>query len=103
MEKFSSKGFKRRATIKISRVFVCMCVLVCAASLGVEPVDKDVMKRPPRRPDSSMITLPLLFQIISTAVIIVLGTLYVFWKEVGVVTEYRMGGWSVWLAQKFSK
>ena len=95
MEKSSSKGFKRRATIEVSRMFVC------AASLGVEPVDKDVMKRPPRRPDSSMITLPLLFQIISTAVIIVLGTLYVFWKEVGVVTEYRMGGWSVWFAQKF--
>ncbi len=56
---------------------------VCVCSLGVEPVDKDVMKRPPRKPDDSMITLPLLAQIIATAFIIVSGTLYVFWKEVG--------------------
>ena len=50
-------------------------------------MDKDVMKRPPRSPGGSMITLTLLAQILSTAFIIVAGTLYVFWKEV-----YR---WSV--------
>lgn len=48
----------------------------------MEPVDRDVMTRPPRKVNDRMITLPLLAQICSTAAIIVLGTLYVFQKEV---------------------
>lgn len=52
-----------------------------AQSLGVEPVDKDVMQRPPRKSCDRMLTLPLLLQIFCTASIIVSGTLYVFWKE----------------------
>lgn len=50
--------------------------------MGVEPVDKDVMSRPPRKANDKMITLSLLAQIVSTAMIIVAGTLYVFWREV---------------------
>ena len=51
-------------------------------SLGVEPVDKDVMTRPPRKATDRMITLPLLAQIFGAAMMIVAGTLYVFRREV---------------------
>ncbi len=51
-------------------------------SLGVEPVDRDVMKRPPRKASNPMITKFLLLQVISSAFLIVLGTLFIFWREV---------------------
>ena len=54
-------------------------------SLGVEPVDKDVMKRPPRKASKPMITKFLIFQVISSACLIVLGTLFIFWREVKAV------------------
>lgn len=57
-------------------------VLIFFYSLGVEPVDKDVMTRPPRRATDKMITLPLLAQIFGAAMMIVAGTLYVFRREV---------------------
>jgi Ca2+-transporting ATPase len=53
-----------------------------AQSLGVEPVDHDVLKQPPRKPDQSMITKSLLVNILISAFIIVSGTLYVFYSEV---------------------
>ena len=46
-------------------------------------MDPDVMARPPRKAKDPMISLPFLLQIFATAMIIVAGTLYVFWKEVG--------------------
>ncbi len=55
---------------------------LCSHSLGVEPVDKDVMARPPRKARDKMITMPLLAQIFGSAFIIVAGTLWVFRKEV---------------------
>lgn len=55
---------------------------VCVFSLGVEPVDPDVMARPPRKAKDPMISFPFLLQTFVTAMIIVAGTLYVFWKEV---------------------
>ena len=55
-----------------------------ACSLGVEPVDQDIMSRPPRKATDRMITLPLLFQIVTTSLTIVAGTLWVFRKEVRV-------------------
>ena len=55
---------------------------VSSPSLGVEPVDKDVMSRPPRKATDRMVTLPLLFQIVTTSLTIVAGTLWVFRKEV---------------------
>jgi Ca2+-transporting ATPase len=53
-----------------------------AQSLGVEPVDKDVMHRPPRKVNDSIITWPLVGKVLTSAAIIVIGTLWVFWKEV---------------------
>ena len=52
-----------------------------AQSLGVEPVDHDVMRLPPRRADEPIITNSLLFRVVGAALIIMSGTLGVFWSE----------------------
>eukprot|EP01134_Creolimax_fragrantissima_P007600 CFRG7600T1 len=54
-----------------------------AQSLGVEPVDPDVMKRPPRALNEPIITRSLLENVILSALFIIAGTLYVFTKEMG--------------------
>ena len=51
-------------------------------SLGVEPVDHDVLKRPPRRVTEPMIDKRLIINIVTSAVVIVVGTLCVFYAEV---------------------
>lgn len=52
-----------------------------AQSLGVEPVDKDVIRQPPRSSKQSMIDRPLIINVLLSASIIVLGTLFVFQRE----------------------
>lgn len=52
-----------------------------AQSLGVEPVDRDVMKEGPRPKDGSIITRVMVQRILSSALFIVSGTLYVFYNE----------------------
>ncbi|UJR09674.1 hypothetical protein I4U23_013908 [Adineta vaga] len=52
-----------------------------AQSLGVEPVDHDVLKRPPRRVSDSMIDKKLIVNIVISATVIVVGTLCVFYAE----------------------
>ncbi|XP_048748912.2 calcium-transporting ATPase type 2C member 1-like isoform X2 [Ostrea edulis] len=52
-----------------------------AQSLGVEPVDHDVIKKPPRKVKDPIITLNLIISILISAAIIVSGTLWVFWRE----------------------
>nr|XP_020473106.1 calcium-transporting ATPase type 2C member 1 isoform X1 [Monopterus albus] len=52
-----------------------------AQSLGVEPVDKDVIRKPPRNVRDSILTRSLIVKILVSAVIIVCGTLFVFWRE----------------------
>lgn len=49
-----------------------------AQSLGVEPADKEIMKKPPRNTKEAMLSRSLLLNIILSASIIVCGTLYVF-------------------------
>lgn len=61
-------------------MFVCVCSLV---SLGVEPVDRDVIRKPPRNVGDSIITRSLIVKVLVSAFIIVCGTLFVFWREVG--------------------
>ena len=51
-------------------------------SLGVEPVDHDVLKQPPRKAKDPIITRHLLLNVLISATIIVTGTLWVFWREV---------------------
>ncbi|CAL8248628.1 unnamed protein product [Lota lota] len=52
-----------------------------AQSLGVEPVDKDVIRKPPRNVRDSIITRSLLVKVLVSAFVIVCGTLFVFWRE----------------------
>lgn len=52
-----------------------------AQSLGVEPVDHDVLKKPPRKITDSMIDKRLIINIVTSATIIVIGTLCVFYAE----------------------
>lgn len=52
-----------------------------AQSLGVEPVDPDVIRQPPRRVRDTIITKSLLIYILLSVLIIVSGTLWVFWRE----------------------
>lgn len=49
-----------------------------AQSLGVEPADPEIMKRPPRNTKQAMLSKDLLVNIVLSAGIIVCGTLYVF-------------------------
>ena len=59
-----------------------------AQSLGVEPVDHDVLRQPPRNTREPMITRSLVVSILSSAAVIIAGTLWVFYREMadGVVT-----------------
>ncbi|CAF0901739.1 unnamed protein product [Adineta ricciae] len=52
-----------------------------AQSLGVEPVDHDVLKKPPRRVSDPMIDRKLIANILTSAIVIVVGTLCVFYAE----------------------
>uniref|UniRef100_A0A8B9K768 P-type Ca(2+) transporter n=1 Tax=Astyanax mexicanus TaxID=7994 RepID=A0A8B9K768_ASTMX len=55
--------------------------LVEGLLLGVEPVDGDVIRKPPRNVRDSIITRSLIVKILASAFIIVCGTLFVFWRE----------------------
>src|ERR1700761_6832680 len=52
-----------------------------AQSLGVEPVDPAVMSRPPRPKNARVLTTPLLRRVLTSASIIMLGTLFTFIHE----------------------
>lgn len=51
-------------------------------SLGVEPVDHDVVKQRPRNVKEPMITRHLIINVLLSASIIIFGTLWVFQREV---------------------
>ena len=51
-------------------------------SLGVEPVDKDVIRQPPRKVRDPIVSKQLISRVLLNAIIIVVGTLFVFWREV---------------------
>ncbi|XP_076173184.1 secretory pathway calcium atpase [Ptiloglossa arizonensis] len=52
-----------------------------AQSLGVEPVDKDVLKQKPRNTKEPMITRHLILNVLLSAIIIIVGTLWVYNRE----------------------
>ncbi|KAF9358226.1 High affinity Ca2+/Mn2+ P-type ATPase-like protein [Mortierella sp. AD094] len=52
-----------------------------AQSLGVEPVDDDVMKKPPRARDAPILTRLLIQRVLTSAMIIVAGTMFVYVHE----------------------
>lgn len=59
-----------------------------AQSLGVEPVDPAVMTKPPRSRNDHVLTKQLIKRIVQSAAIVLVGTLWVYKKEMqdGVVT-----------------
>lgn len=54
-----------------------------AQSLGVEPVDPAVMTRPPRPKTARVLTKPLIQRVLTSALIIMVGTLIVYLREMG--------------------
>lgn len=52
-----------------------------AQSLGVEPVDPDVMTRPPRKRNAPTLTRPLIMRVLVSASIIMAGTMAVYTHE----------------------
>jgi Ca2+-transporting ATPase len=52
-----------------------------AQSLGVEVVDPAVMQRPPRRRSEDIITRPLMYRVLTSGLLILAGTMYIFIHE----------------------
>lgn len=52
-----------------------------AQSLGVEPVDHEVMNKPPRKRNDVILTRQVIKRVLQSAAMIILGTLYVFVRE----------------------
>ncbi|KAI8366229.1 PMR1-type calcium-transporting P-type ATPase [Blakeslea trispora] len=60
-----------------------------AQSLGVEPVDPEIMKKPPRSRNANILTQRLISRVLTAAVIVTLGTMFIYVSEMadGVVTN----------------
>lgn len=55
------------------------------SSLGVEPVDKDTLRQPPRKVKDMILSRALILKILLSASVIISGTFFIFWKEVRTV------------------
>lgn len=55
------------------------------SSLGVEPVDRDTLRQPPRKVKDMILSRALILKILLSASVIISGTLFIFWKEVRTV------------------
>ncbi|SSD59083.1 probable Calcium-transporting ATPase 1 [Saccharomycodes ludwigii] len=53
-----------------------------AQSLGVEPVDHEVMKKPPRRRTDKILTSAVLKRLLTSAIFIICGTVFIFVREI---------------------
>ncbi|XP_027789091.3 calcium-transporting ATPase type 2C member 2 [Marmota flaviventris] len=53
-----------------------------AQSLGVEPVDRDMLRQPPRNVRDTILSRSLILKTLLSAATIISGTLFVFWKEI---------------------
>ncbi|XP_075833558.1 calcium-transporting ATPase type 2C member 2 isoform X2 [Microtus pennsylvanicus] len=53
-----------------------------AQSLGVEPVDRDALRRPPRSMGDSILNRALILKVLMSAAVIIGGTLFIFWREI---------------------
>lgn len=53
-----------------------------AQSLGVEPVDPDIVQQPPRNVKDPMINIEVIINVLLSATVIVIGTMAVFINEV---------------------
>lgn len=52
-----------------------------AQSLGVEPVDHEVMNKPPRKRNDKILTEKVIKRVLQSAIMIIIGTMYIFVKE----------------------
>lgn len=52
-----------------------------AQSLGVEPVDHEVMNKPPRKRNDKILTEKVIKRVLQSAIMIILGTMYIFIRE----------------------
>jgi Ca2+-transporting ATPase len=52
-----------------------------AQSLGVEPVEQEVMNKPPRKRNDKILTPQVIKRVLQSAAMIIIGTLYIFVKE----------------------
>ncbi|KAK1924100.1 hypothetical protein DB88DRAFT_526657 [Papiliotrema laurentii] len=53
-----------------------------AQALGVDPVDKEIMRRPPRKKEASIISRRLMGRVGFSATMIILGTMFIFVHEI---------------------
>jgi Ca2+-transporting ATPase len=53
-----------------------------ALALGVEPVDKDIMQRKPRKPNEKIFSGHAFFNILSVGIVITTGTLWIFTRYI---------------------
>ena len=60
-----------------------------AQALGVDPVDKEIMRRPPRKKGESIISRRLMIRVGFSSAMIVLGTLFIFAHEISDGTMSR--------------
>lgn len=58
-----------------------------AQSLGVEPVHGAIVRRPPRKSSDPVISARLMFRVLTSGALIVVGTMWVFCRE---MTEVRV-------------
>ncbi|PVH13952.1 calcium-transporting P-type ATPase, PMR1-type [Candidozyma duobushaemuli] len=52
-----------------------------AQSLGVEPVDPEIMNKPPRKRNEKILTQQVIKRVLQSAIMIIIGTMYIFIKE----------------------
>lgn len=52
-----------------------------AQSLGVEPVDPEIMNKPPRKRNEKILTQQVIKRVLQSATMIIIGTMYIFIKE----------------------
>ena len=63
-----------------------------AQSLGVEPVDPSVMNRPPRQKHARVLTRQLVQRVLTSALVIMLGTIAIYVHEMGDAKDTIEGG-----------
>ncbi|GMM47181.1 Ca(2+)/Mn(2+)-transporting P-type ATPase [Pichia kluyveri] len=54
-----------------------------AQSLGVEPVDEEVMNKPPRKRNDKILTMQVIHRVLSSSIFVIIGTMFVYVREMG--------------------
>ncbi|TID21217.1 hypothetical protein CANINC_003497 [Pichia inconspicua] len=54
-----------------------------AQSLGVEPVDPEVMNKPPRKRNDNVLTMAVIRRVLQSSFFVIIGTMYVYVREMG--------------------